>query len=119
MRISDWSSDVCSSDLGPGRACSRGGTLAGPGGPIGRTRPMTPLHTLAALTVIILWGVNSPIGKLGLEQLPPLTLLALRFSLVALLLVPFARRPAGRVSETAMLRFTLVLIHFPRPAETQ
>src|SRR3546814_18741477 len=73
---------------------------------------MTPRHTLAALTVMILWGVNFPIGKIGLEQLPPLTFMALRFSLVALLLVPFARRPAGRVREIAFLSFTLGLIHF-------
>jgi len=59
--------------------------------------PLTDL--LAALAVITIWGLNFVVIKLGLRDVPPLLLGALRFALVAfpaLLIVPRPRIP-GRL----------------------
>ncbi|MFT0545271.1 EamA family transporter [Allopusillimonas ginsengisoli] len=49
---------------------------------------------LAALAVITAWGLNFVVIKLGLSEVPPLLLGALRFGLVAVPAVFFIRRPA-------------------------
>jgi O-acetylserine/cysteine efflux transporter len=56
---------------------------------------MRPLDWAAALAVIVIWGLNFVVGKIGVTQIPPLTLVAVRFALVAVLLSPFLR-PLGR-----------------------
>lgn len=49
---------------------------------------------LAALVVIVAWGLNFVVIKQGLSEIPPLLLGALRFSLVAFPAVFFIKRPA-------------------------
>lgn len=49
---------------------------------------------LAAMVVIIAWGLNFVVIKQGLSEIPPLLLGALRFSLVAFPAVFFIKRPA-------------------------
>lgn len=49
---------------------------------------------LAALIVISAWGVNFVVIKLGLTEIPPLLLGALRFTLVAFPAIFFIKRPA-------------------------
>lgn len=56
---------------------------------------MKPLDVAAALAVIVIWGLNFVIGKIGVAQIPPLLLMAVRFALVAAILSPFLR-PMGR-----------------------
>lgn len=73
---------------------------------------MTPLEVLAALTVVLFWGVNFAISKIGLEQFPSMLMMALRFILVAALLAPFFRPPPDRFWAIARLSFTLGLVHF-------
>lgn len=48
---------------------------------------------LAALTVITVWGVNFVVIKLGLVEIPPLLLGALRFTFVAFPAILFVPRP--------------------------
>jgi O-acetylserine/cysteine efflux transporter len=48
---------------------------------------------LSALIVILAWGVNFVVIKVGLHGVPPMLLGALRFSLVALPAVFFVKRP--------------------------
>ncbi len=48
---------------------------------------------LIALVVIIAWGVNFVVIKVGLDGLPPMLLGALRFLLVAFPAVLFIKRP--------------------------
>ncbi|MEO5921453.1 MAG: EamA family transporter [Pseudolysinimonas sp.] len=45
---------------------------------------MTPRHTLLALLVVVIWGVNFLAIDFGLEDVPPLLFLALRFVAVAI-----------------------------------
>lgn len=49
---------------------------------------------LAALVVVIAWGLNFVVIKQGLSEIPPLLLGALRFSFVAFPAVFFIKRPA-------------------------
>ncbi len=54
---------------------------------------MTFKDTLRALLVVVIWGLNFPIIKIGLEELPPILFSALRFAIVALPLVFFIPLP--------------------------
>jgi O-acetylserine/cysteine efflux transporter len=50
-------------------------------------------HVLLALAVAVVWGVNFVVIHVGLDSFPPLLFAALRFTVVALPLVFFVRRP--------------------------
>lgn len=54
---------------------------------------MSPRDLLLALTVIVAWGLNFVVIKVGLNGLPPMLLGGLRFALVAFPAVFFIKRP--------------------------
>lgn len=54
---------------------------------------MAPRDLMWALVVIVAWGVNFVVIKVGLDGLPPMLLGALRFALVAFPAMFFVRRP--------------------------
>lgn len=54
---------------------------------------MSPRDSLLALCVVLVWGVNFVVIKLGLQGMPPLLLGALRFCLVAFPAILFIRPP--------------------------
>jgi len=54
---------------------------------------MTARHTLLALLVAVIWGLNFLAIDLGLDGVPPLVFLALRFALVSL--AAFVIKPPG------------------------
>ena len=58
-----------------------------------------------SLLVVFIWGVNPAISKLGLQELPPFTFLTIRYTIVALMFLPFAR-PSKK--ELAQLLFVAV-----------
>ena len=74
---------------------------------------MSLRDSLMALVVMALWGLNFVVAKWGLAEFPPMFLMALRFMLVAALLLPFTRMPRGRMLPIAALSVTLGSIHFP------
>lgn len=55
---------------------------------------LTPLHALLALAVVAVWGTNFVVIRWGLDDLPPLTFAALRFTFAVLPAVFFLKRPA-------------------------
>lgn len=55
---------------------------------------MTPRHTLLALLVVVIWGLNFLAIDVGLEGVPPLLFLAMRFALVVLPAIFFLKPPA-------------------------
>jgi O-acetylserine/cysteine efflux transporter len=55
---------------------------------------MTPLHLLAALGIVAIWGVNFVAIRLGIQGIPPIFLCVMRFILAAFPAVFFIRRPA-------------------------
>ena len=54
---------------------------------------MSPRDLLLALIVVIAWGVNFVVIKVGLHGVPPMLLGALRFMLAAFPAVFFVKRP--------------------------
>jgi len=54
---------------------------------------MSPKDLLLALVVVVAWGVNFVVIKVGLHGVPPMLLGALRFTLAAVPAVFFVRRP--------------------------
>ena len=47
---------------------------------------------LLVMLVVITWGLHAPIMKLGVEEIGPLLISAIRFILTGLLLLPFAKK---------------------------
>lgn len=68
---------------------------------------MSPLDTLLSTVVVAIWGVNFVFMKLGTTELPPFLLSALRFTLVAAVIVPF--RPLPRRYWRLVLGLAVVL----------
>lgn len=56
---------------------------------------MTLRHSLLAILVMVVWGVNFVVIDEGLADVPPLLFLAMRFTLVAVPLIFFVPRPAA------------------------
>lgn len=56
---------------------------------------MSPKHSLLAVLVAVVWGVNFVVIDEGLAGVPPLLLVAIRFTFVALPLVFFVPRPTS------------------------
>ncbi len=71
-----------------------------------------PLHLLIFVLIAVIWGLNFVIAKIGLEQLPPILFMTLRWALVALLLAPFVKPPHGKWREVFLISFTLGFLHF-------
>jgi O-acetylserine/cysteine efflux transporter len=67
---------------------------------------------ILALTAMILWGLNFAVAKLALAEFPPILLAALRFTLVAAVLLPFCPRPP-HMRQIVALAATLGILHFP------
>lgn len=76
---------------------------------------MKPVDILLALIVVLIWGFNFVVIKLGLLGLPPILFTALRFACAALPMAFFIRRPriplrllAGYAMFQFALQFTLL-----------
>ena len=76
------------------------------------TVAVRPLHLALFVGIMLIWGLNLVIAKIGLAHLPPLFFMALRFALVALLLVPFAKRPVRAWRKLLLISVTLGFLHF-------
>lgn len=71
-----------------------------------------PFHLLLVVLVILIWGFNFAMVKIGLLDLPPLLLTSLRFIGVALVLVPFVKPPRGRWKDIIVISALLGVAHF-------
>jgi O-acetylserine/cysteine efflux transporter len=71
-----------------------------------------PLHVAIFVAIMAIWGLNFVVGKIGIQQLPPLLMMTLRWALVAVMLAPFVARPKGRWREVMLVSVTLGFIHF-------
>ncbi len=73
---------------------------------------MTPLHTTIAVGIMALWGFNFVAIKIGVTHLPPLFTAGMRFALVTLLLIWFARLPRGQIIPVVKIAFMMGVVHF-------
>ena len=64
---------------------------------------MSFAHTLQALVVMALWGLNFVVAKWALAEFPPLFVMFLRFALVAVLIIPFFRVPRDKLWKIALV----------------
>ena len=71
-----------------------------------------PLHLGLIVMVLLFWGFNFAMVKVGLRDLPPFMLTSLRFFAVALLLVPFVKPPRGRWRDLLVISMLLGVAHF-------
>ncbi|MBP6116282.1 MAG: EamA family transporter [Neisseriaceae bacterium] len=73
---------------------------------------MSPRDTLLALCVVLVWGVNFVVIKLGLEGMPPLLLGALRFCLVAFPAILFIKPPKIPMRQVLLYGLTISFAQF-------
>lgn len=73
---------------------------------------MKPQHLLAMLLCQFLWGINFVAAKYGVMYFQPLFFVALRFSLVAILLLPFVGFPRRKLLQLIPLSMTMGVMHF-------
>lgn len=64
------------------------------------------------LLVMAIWGCNYAFAKLGLLELPPFSLIALRFLLVGLATVPFAAPPRRHLPRLITFSMMFGTLHF-------
>ena len=78
---------------------------------------MRPLDIFLVLSVVIIWGVNFVVIKIGLQGLPPILFSSMRFLFAAIPLIFFLKRPAipvrlliGYTTFQFVLQFPLLFI---------
>ena len=59
-----------------------------------------------SLLVVFIWGVNPAISKLGLQELPPFTFLTIRYTIVALMFLPFAKPTKKELGQLLFVAIT-------------
>lgn len=62
--------------------------------------------------IMAIWGLNYPIAKIGIGAVPPMMLIAIRFMLVAAILVPLMPFPRGNMRRILMLSVVNGVLHF-------
>jgi O-acetylserine/cysteine efflux transporter len=72
-----------------------------------------PLDLLGFVAIMAVWGGNFAVSKIGLMELPPILLVAIRFAIVAVLLVPLVRVPRGQLTGIFAVAMVLGVVHFP------
>lgn len=74
---------------------------------------MSPLHVIYALIVCLIWSGNFVVAKFGMSYFPPLMFTALRFLIVAALLVPFIPLPNKKqMGQLLLLGTAFGVLHF-------
>ena len=73
---------------------------------------MKPAHILLALLTMALWGMNFVMAKISLAEFPPLLLLGMRFTLVAILLVAFVPVPRDKLPQLLAVSVVMGSLHF-------
>lgn len=73
---------------------------------------MRPVDLLLAVGVNLAWGLNFAVVKLGLAEMPPILMVAFRYGLVALVLIPWLKWPKGKFLQVLGVSFTLGFLHF-------
>lgn len=74
---------------------------------------MRPIHMLGALVVMILWGTNFAVSRFALREFSPMLMMAMRFAIVAAVLLPFVKFPRGQFRQILFYSLVLGGVHFP------
>ncbi len=69
-------------------------------------------HLLLALLVVVIWGINYLFVKLGLDEISPLFLCAIRFILASIPAIFFIKPPAMSFKTVALYGFVMFAMQF-------
>jgi O-acetylserine/cysteine efflux transporter len=72
---------------------------------------MTPLHKCLAVLVSLLWGLNFIAAKTALTHFPIFMMLGVRMLIVAVMILPFTKRPNLPWTTLLVLGFTMSLLN--------
>jgi O-acetylserine/cysteine efflux transporter len=72
----------------------------------------SPLHVFFAIFVAFLWGLNFVVAKVALVHFPPFFLLSFRLFAVALVLLPFVKKPHISWRRLWGISLSLGIVHF-------
>ncbi|HEY7609079.1 MAG TPA: EamA family transporter [Alphaproteobacteria bacterium] len=64
------------------------------------------------LLIMVIWGLNYPVGKIGVAAVPPMMMIALRFAVVAALILPFVPAPRAHMRRIFYLSIMIGVFHF-------
>ncbi len=74
--------------------------------------PLRPLDVLMGLAVPLVWGMGVVFSKAAIEHFPPILLMALRFTLTALILVWFVKPPWRVMGQLVAIAFISAAIQY-------
>jgi len=67
---------------------------------------------LIALLVVAIWGLNAAIGKVAVMQMPAVTFLVIRFTIVGLMFLPFAKLKKGDLKKLLIFAMFMNVLHY-------
>ena len=73
---------------------------------------MAPRHLFLMFIICLVWGFTFVAGKAGVSEMPPMLFTALRYVLLALLLVPFLEIVEGKMPQVVFISLTMGSLHF-------
>lgn len=73
---------------------------------------MKPIDFLMGITVAVTWGMGLTFAKAGMDQFPPIMLIALRFTVTALALVWFVKPPIGMMRKIFVISFVIGAVQY-------
>ena len=74
---------------------------------------MRPIHMLGGLLVMALWGTNFAVSRFALREFSPMLMMAIRFTVVAAILLPFVKVPRQQLRQVVLYSLVLGGLHFP------
>ena len=73
---------------------------------------MKTKHVLLVIAIMAAWGLAPVANKIGVTQIPPIFLTALRSCVVALVLLPFLKSPRGHIPQLLLLSLLMGTLHY-------
>lgn len=73
---------------------------------------MKPIDFVMGITVAVTWGMGITLAKAGMDQFPPIFLIALRFSVTTLALVWFVKPPFGAMWRIFVISFVVGTVQY-------
>lgn len=64
---------------------------------------MAPRHIFLILAITVVWGNNFVVTKIGVDAIPPIFFSALRFSFVAVVLLPWLKIARGKMIDVSLI----------------
>lgn len=73
---------------------------------------MSLRHLVLVLVIMAIWGLNYPVGKIGVGAVPPMMMIGIRFLVVGALVLPFVPVPWPHMRRIFYLSVVIGVLHF-------